>query len=162
VIFQKLNEGLSGRDWKIARPFVSDRLFQMQLYWIEEYRRQKLVNRNEGARILDIQMASVVSDKHYDAITVRLFATGFDHPTNDAGAVVSGSKTKARHFSEYWTLIRGADVAVPTHTAAECPNCGASLDVNMAGSCEHCRVKVTSGRFDWVLSRIEQDEAYDG
>jgi hypothetical protein len=32
----------------------------------------------------------------------------------------------------------------------------------MAGSCEHCNAKVTSGEFDWVLSRIEQDEAYAG
>jgi hypothetical protein len=27
---------------------------------------------------------------------------------------------------------------------------------------EHCQGKVTSGEFDWVLSRIEQDEAYRG
>ena len=32
----------------------------------------------------------------------------------------------------------------------------------MAGSCTHCNAKVTSGEFDWVLSRIEQDEAYSG
>jgi predicted amidophosphoribosyltransferase len=43
-----------------------------------------------------------------------------------------------------------------------CPNCGAPLNVNMAGRCEHCDAKITSGEFDWVLSRIEQDEAYEG
>jgi hypothetical protein len=32
----------------------------------------------------------------------------------------------------------------------------------MAGHCEYCRVKVVSGQFDWVLSRIEQDDTYDG
>jgi threonine dehydratase len=26
----------------------------------------------------------------------------------------------------------------------------------------HCRAKVASGQFDWVLSRIEQDESYAG
>jgi ferredoxin len=30
----------------------------------------------------------------------------------------------------------------------------------MAGSCTHCHAKITSGEFDWVLSRIEQDESY--
>jgi len=34
--------------------------------------------------------------------------------------------------------------------------------VNMAGYCEYCKAKVTSGEFDWVLSKIEQDEAYHG
>ena len=43
-----------------------------------------------------------------------------------------------------------------------CPNCGAPLKVSMAGICEYCGGKVTSGNFDWVLSRIQQDEAYGG
>jgi hypothetical protein len=32
----------------------------------------------------------------------------------------------------------------------------------MAGDCRYCRAKVTTGEFDWMLSRIEQDEAYRG
>ena len=37
---------------------------------------------------------------------------------------------------------------------------GAALEVNMAGECAYCSSKITSGQFDWVLSRIEQDESY--
>ena len=36
------------------------------------------------------------------------------------------------------------------------------MRVNMAGCREYCRVKVTSGEFDWVLSSIERDESYHG
>jgi len=36
------------------------------------------------------------------------------------------------------------------------------MAVNMAGQCEHCHARVASGAFDWVLSRIEQDESYEG
>ena len=43
-----------------------------------------------------------------------------------------------------------------------CPSCGAPLKIEMAGNCSYCRAKVTSGDFDWVLSRIEQDDVYDG
>jgi hypothetical protein len=35
----------------------------------------------------------------------------------------------------------------------------------MAGNCRACRAcraHVTSGEFDWVLSKIEQDESYAG
>jgi hypothetical protein len=32
----------------------------------------------------------------------------------------------------------------------------------MAGRCNHCDAKITSGEFDWVLSKIEQDESYTG
>ena len=38
----------------------------------------------------------------------------------------------------------------------------APVKIDMAGACEHCHAKVTSGRFDWVLSRIEQDDVYQG
>jgi hypothetical protein len=32
----------------------------------------------------------------------------------------------------------------------------------MGGNCEYCDAHVTAGEFDWVLSKIEQDEAYTG
>ena len=33
--------------------------------------------------------------------------------------------------------------------------------INQAGSCDYCDAHVTAGEFDWVLSRIEQDEVVD-
>jgi hypothetical protein len=39
---------------------------------------------------------------------------------------------------------------------------GAALAINQAGECEFCAVVVTTGEFDWVLSRIEQDDSYSG
>jgi hypothetical protein len=43
-----------------------------------------------------------------------------------------------------------------------CPNCGAPLEINQVGECRYCNAAVTSGRFDWVLSRIEQEDEYAG
>ena len=51
---------------------------------------------------------------------------------------------------------------MPASANLNCPNCGAPLKVNNAGVCEFCGGKITSGEFDWVLSRIEQDESYAG
>ena len=45
---------------------------------------------------------------------------------------------------------------------AVCPNCAAELNITMAGECEYCGSKLTSGDFDWVLSEIQQDEEYTG
>jgi hypothetical protein len=39
-----------------------------------------------------------------------------------------------------------------------CPNCGAPLEINQIGECKYCKAAVASGRFDWVLSRIEQED----
>jgi len=50
----------------------------------------------------------------------------------------------------------------PSRVDAGCPSCGAPLQIEMAGNCVYCRAKVTSGDFDWVLSKIEQDDSYQG
>jgi predicted amidophosphoribosyltransferase len=76
--------------------------------------------------------------------------------------VLRGSKTKPMQFSEYWTFIRSRRSKTKKSENQNCPNCGAPLKVSMAGECEYCRSKITNGDFDWVLSRIEQDEAYSG
>ena len=93
---------------------------------------------------------------------MRLFATSIDYTISDDGKLMSGSKSRNRQYSEYWTLIRGTQRKGGSRGDLACPNCGAQLRIGMAGACEYCRVKVTSGEFDWVLSRIEQDDSYTG
>lgn len=161
-IFSELQAAWGARDPLRIRPYVSDNLFQSMLYWIDLYVQQRCRNITEGARILRVDLASITTDKHYDAITVRLFATSFDYTISDDGKLLSGSKSRARQYSEYWTLIRGTQRKGPSRGDLACPNCGAPLRIGMAGTCEYCRVKITAGEFDWVLSRIEQDDSYTG
>lgn len=162
LIFQEFHAGWVSRDPAKVRPFVSDNLFQSQLYWIDLYRSSKCINRTDGAAITNLELASATSDAYFDAVTVRLYATGLDYTISEDGRLLSGNKNKPRAYSEYWTLIRGAQKKKTDKGEKQCPNCGAPLQINMAGNCQYCAVKVTSGEYDWVLSRIEQDEAYTG
>jgi hypothetical protein len=161
-VFGALQVAWSGRDPLQIRPYVSDNLFQSMLYWIDLYVASRCRNVTENARILRIDLARVTSDKHYDSITVRLFATSVDYTVGDDGKLLSGSRSRARTYSEYWTWIRGTARRGQSRGDVVCPNCGAALRIGMAGTCEYCRVKVTAGEFDWVLSRIEQDDSYTG
>jgi hypothetical protein len=161
-VFGELQIAWSGRDPLRIRPYVSDNLFQTMMYWIDLYIASRCRNITENARILRVDLARVTSDKHYDAITVRLFATSIDYTMGDDGKLLSGSRSRARTYSEYWTWIRGTARRGPSRGDTSCPNCGAQLRIGMAGTCEYCRVKVTAGEFDWVLSRIEQDDSYTG
>ncbi|MFO0761316.1 MAG: Tim44-like domain-containing protein [Byssovorax sp.] len=162
LVFNQFQLGWSSQDLSRVRPFLSDNLFQTQLYWIDTYQKAGLRNVTEGAHVLTVQLARVVSDRWFDAVTVRVFASGLDYTLDGAGKVVGGSRSKPRDYSEYWTLIRGTGKTGAPRTDPVCPNCGAPLDINMAGHCKYCKAKVTTGEFDWVLSRIEQDEVYEG
>ena len=75
--------------------------------------------------------------------------------------MVSGSPKTERYFSEYWTFVRRAGLTSKDRDATRCPNCGGPLDrVTQVGDCQYCNTRITRGDFDWILSRIEQDEAY--
>jgi hypothetical protein len=163
LIFSTMQTAWSSLEWHGARPFLSDNLFESQRYWIEAYRRAGLRNITERARILRIDVARVTQDVWFDAITLRVYATGLDYTIQAADrTVVGGNPRRERLYSEYWTLLRGTAAAGPTRVDPTCPKCGAALQVSAACACTHCNAKVNSGAFDWVLGRIEQDEAYTG
>jgi hypothetical protein len=163
LIFDELQAAWSMLNWERARPHETDNIFQMHKYWIDAYQRQGLRNALDQCRITAMQPVKIKEDAFYNAITLRIWAEGFDYTVDVQGKVVGGSKTSLRRWSEYWTFIRNRH-AKPTRARADlnCPNCGGPLKVNATGVCEFCNGKITSGDFDWVLSRIEQDESYAG
>jgi len=163
LIYHELNEAWSSLQWERARPFLTDRLWLSMRYWIHAYEQQGLRNEMVNAKVDRQELAKVELDPFFHAITVRVWAEAVDKTVHVAsGAVVGGNPLQPRGYSEYWTFIRSAQRRGAASVASQCPSCGAALQINMAGSCEFCGVKVTAGRFDWVLSKIEQDEAYRG
>jgi hypothetical protein len=163
LIFDELQAAWSTLKWERARPHETDNLFQMHQYWIDAYKRQHLRNALDQCRVTALQPVKITEDAFYTSITLRVGAQGYDYTVDERGNIVSGSNTVLRYWSEYWTFIRNRKAKPgPARTDLNCPNCGAPLRVNNAGICEFCGGKITSGEFDWVLSRIEQDEAYTG
>ena len=163
LIFNELQGAWSTLNWERARPHETDNIFQMHRYWIEAYKRQGLRNALDQSQITAMQPVKIKEDAFYHAITLRIFAQGYDYTVDNDGHVVAGSKSDLRRWSEYWTFIRNNKAKpAPARADLNCPNCGAPLKVNATGICEFCGGKITSGEFDWVLSKIEQDESYAG
>jgi hypothetical protein len=161
VIYDALNDAWAKNDLEPVRGFVSDGLFDYLSYWVDAYKRQGLRNALVDMRITSTRLAKVSRDRWYDAVTFRLWATGKDYVLR-GDQVVRGSRHRERRYSEYWTLIRSSSRKGPTKLDRTCGHCGAPLDVSMAGACKYCGAHVTGGEFDWVLSKIEQDDSYRG
>lgn len=155
----ELQAAWSAREWERVRPLETDQLFQMHRYWIDAYLKQGLRNLVADHRISRIQPVKIDSDAFYESITVRIWAEGRDHTVDESGKVVAGSARDLRKWTEYWTFIRTRGAEGGTQTV-NCPNCGAPTPVGATGACPFCGGKLTAGEFDWVLSRIEQDDAY--
>jgi hypothetical protein len=165
LVYHQLNAAWSSLDWNQARPYLSDRLWLSMRYWIHAYEEQTLWNQMREAKVTRKELAKVLLDPFFHAITVRVWASAKDVTIHrQSGALVGGDPQVPREYSEYWTFIRSAERRGASSSTADtqCPSCSAPLSINMAGSCESCGVKLTAGQFDWVLSKIEQDEAYAG
>lgn len=163
LIFNELQAAWSSMNWDRARPHETDNIFQMHQYWINAYRRQNLRNVVDNLTIASMQPVKIQEDAFYQGITLRIWAQGYDYTVDASGKLVSGSNRNVRQWSEYWTFIRNKQAkAAEAKADLNCPNCGSPLKVNASGICEFCGGKITSGEFDWVLSKIEQDESYVG
>ncbi len=163
MIYRELNAAWASNDLGPVRGLVSDGLYDYLSYWVDAYRQQGLRNALEDMRITRTALARLVRDRYYDAITIRIWATGKDYVIRTpTGPLVRGSKHRERPYSEYWTLIRSAGRKGAPRVQPACSHCGAPLQINQSGECEHCGAHVTSGEFDWVVSKIEQDDTYRG
>jgi hypothetical protein len=160
-IYDVVNTAWTNGDIGQARAVLSDALADYLQYWLDAYDNQGLRNVLEDMRLTAHTPVKLRRDGYYDALTVRIWATGRDYVLRESKDwVLRGSRTENREYSEYWTLIRAKG-----STAAgdrRCAGCGAILTVTMAGACEHCGAHVTAGAIDWVLSKIEQDDSYQG
>jgi len=162
MIYERLNQAWNAQDLSSVRGLVTSSLLSYLQFWIDEYKRQRLANKLDDATIEHMQLAKTTRDKYYDAVTVRVYAIGVDYTVNAGGKVVGGSRDVRRKYTEYWTLLRSSTRRGPITTTPNCPNCGAPLAISNAGTCTHCNAEVESGSFDWVLSKIEQDDVYCG
>ena len=161
----KLQDAWAAREAERMRPLETETLFQTHRYWIDAYLKQGLRNIVADYHVGPIETVKIDSDAFYDGITFRVRARGRDYTVagvNGGEKVVAGSKDNVRSWSEYWTFIRTRAAQSDPSQIVSCPNCGATVEVGQTGICRHCGGKLTGGDFGWVLSRIEQDDAYTG
>jgi predicted lipid-binding transport protein (Tim44 family) len=162
--FFALQKAWQDRDLELARPFMSPGLYMSWSAQVQQLVDLHKRNILEGLRIDSLVPVKVVHGSAFDDVTVRVTATCADYEVDErTNRVIFGSRTPSS-FTEYWTFQRSVDARTTDKRILDkvCPNCGAPLQINQIGECHYCNAAVTSGRFDWVLSRIEQEEDYSG
>ncbi len=163
IYFNKIYEAWSENNLNSVRNLITDRLHESFLFWIGAYKKVGITNKSEDIKISNIQFVKIDTDKFYESVTVRIYASSLDYVVDKQGKVKGGSNKRHRSFSEYWTFIRRNGVEKDAYDFSTCPNCGAPADkMGQAGVCEYCGTKISTGDFSWVLAIISQDEVYTG
>jgi predicted lipid-binding transport protein (Tim44 family) len=147
----------------MSRQVMADGLWQQHRTQIQGYLDAHKRNVLEDLAVADLTIIGAHRDQSYDTITVRVVAACADFDVDDGnGRVVRGGK-EVHQWAEDWTFQRAASATTPIGggtLTARCPNCGAPLDLDLAGTCKYCKAPVSSGAYDWVLARIAQVPAY--
>lgn len=162
-VFSAFRDAWTSRDLSATRGLLSEAFLRTQEYWVSEYRRQGLRNVVDESELVAADLVRLETDRYYDLATLHVRARAKDYVADESGAVVAGDK-RSRSYGEYWTFVRARPSETPSASATECPRCGAPLVAEgpEARGCTSCDSKVHRASFDWVLSRIEQEDVYAG
>jgi hypothetical protein len=165
AVFFLMQKAWQDRNIDEGRGYMSPGLYQSWRAQVDAMTAAHKKNVLENLYIQGLHIVRARHDDNFDNIAVRVDASAMDYEVDDStGKVVFGEK-RDKPFTEFWTFTRSAGVkTLVTGGISEqkCPNCGAPLTVNEVGSCKYCNAAVTSGNFDWVLSRIDQANEFEG
>ena len=144
---------------EMSRQVMADGIWQQHRVQIEGYQRSGKRNVLEDLSIGAATIVGASSDQSKDTITIRFLAACADYDVDSSsGKRVRGNKS-VDQWSEDWVFQRSSSATTKADGGTmqqRCPNCGAPLDLDLAGVCHYCKAPVMSGSYDWVLARIDQ------
>jgi predicted lipid-binding transport protein (Tim44 family) len=164
--FFTIQQAWTERKPEISRQVMHDGIWQQHKFQIDQYVSQNKQNILENLAVQNTRVVSVSTDQSFDTVMVRFFASCADYDVELGGKkpkVVRGDRSVS-DWAEDWIFQRKATAVTKPNggtMAKRCPNCGAPLELDLAGVCRYCRAPVMSGEFDWVLTRIEQLPDYE-
>jgi predicted lipid-binding transport protein (Tim44 family) len=163
--FLALQDAWCKQNLDAGRAFMSPGAYYTWSAQLETMAAEGRRNVMENLSVRAIEPVRIVHGKVFDDLTVRISAASADFEIDKDNKIVFGDRN-VRPFMEDWTFQRSVGVATsnkPGTLENTCPSCGAPVSLTQIGECRYCKAAVTSGKFDWVVSRIDQeDEATAG
>jgi predicted lipid-binding transport protein (Tim44 family) len=147
-----------------GRAFMSPGAYFSWSAQLESMASEGRRNVMENLEVRSVQPVRVIHGRVFDDLTVRITAAAADFDVDKSGKIVFGDRN-VKPFSEEWTFQRSVGVSTankPGTLENTCPSCGAPVSLTQIGECRFCKAAVTSGKFDWVVSRIDQEDANGG
>ena len=163
--FLKTQYGWSEQNLKMCRAFISDGVYERFDLYIAMQKTENVRNRLKNVNVLSQEVVCVTSDQHFDTIHVRIAASAISYNEDlDSGKRVSGNSASSPiRFTEIWSFSRRPGVQTNPDSSlleGKCPNCGGKVEIVDRAQCQQCDSVVNSGKYDWVLAEITQDEEW--
>ncbi|MFN2464262.1 MAG: TIM44-like domain-containing protein [Candidatus Dormibacteria bacterium] len=165
VAFFLLQKAWQDRNVDEGRAYMSPGLYMGWKTQVDQMTAEHRKNVLEALYVQGMHIVKATHDANFDNITVQVDASAKDYDVDDRTGKKTSGDSSDTPFTEFWTFTRSAGTKTLVSGGVvekKCPNCGAPLDVNATGECRYCNQPVTSGKFDWVLSKIDQANEWTG
>ena len=158
--FLALQDAWCKQNLDAGRAFMSPGAYFTWSAQLETMAAEGRRNVMENLSVRAIEPIRIVHGRVFDDLTVRISASSADFEVDKSDKIVFGDRN-VKAFTEDWTFQRSVGVATsnkPGTLENTCPSCGAPVSLTQIGECRYCKAAVTSGKFDWVVSRIDQED----
>ncbi|HEX2939133.1 MAG TPA: Tim44 domain-containing protein [Ruminiclostridium sp.] len=163
-VFVQLQQAWSERDWKKARPFESEELFNLHKSQLDDFIRNGTINVMENVCVNESYLCDYVCEEKYEFLTVFMKTRYNDYIIKEeTKEVIKGDPNRTYNVDYKLKFMRSVGVMTgefSNKSTHNCPNCGAPVDVNAAGQCAYCGTVITDGEHDWVLCNLDDVNQY--
>ena len=126
---------------------------------LDQYRRTGQTKYIERIAVLGVSLSGWMQESGNDVIIARLNTRFTTYTLDDnTGNLVKGSRTAEKFLDYEWQLLRTSGKTTVGGSGVKvqnCPNCGATININRTAKCEYCGSIVTVDSYDWVLNGIK-------
>jgi predicted lipid-binding transport protein (Tim44 family) len=149
--------------WTALKPALSQGvmgslIWEEQKAQVRDYVEKGWRNQLDKLSFTSAVIAGASSQSGFDTVTVRINATSSDYDIDARDRVIRGD-TQPWDWTEDWIFQRPASAVTGqpgSITSQQCPNCGAMVNVDVTSICPYCDAAVISGKFGWLLTRIDR------
>ena len=158
-LFVQFQQGWQNKDLEPLRPYMSDGYYAQMDNQLDMYRRNHRTKYIERIAVLDVKISGWKQEAGNDVIIVRIKSRFTTYTVDDnTNKILNGSKTAEKFMDYEWLLIRSTGHITASSKGVKvqnCPNCGATVNINHTAKCEYCGSIITVNDYDWVVNGIK-------
>jgi len=159
-LYVQMQNCWTAKNMESLRPYFTDAAYAQFDRQLDSFRKNSRTNYVERISVLDVSLRGWYEQENNDCMVARVRARIVDYTKDDkTGKVISGSTTAEKFMTYEFVLVRSSGCVTKVQDkdtrTFNCPNCGASLDINHSAKCPYCSSVITAKDHDWVISTIK-------
>ena len=131
--------------------FVSDSVYQQIKTKLDELKEKGQYQKYDETNVKSTTIVEKIVEGEYFIIKVDLVSRALDYIVDENDEIVFGNDFSRKEILNHLVFKKKIN-AKDDDIINKCPNCGASIDININGKCPYCRMIFDMENHGWILT----------